>query len=248
MAKRPLGVAILAVLWMLVGVVNILYSICIFLFSTLMGSYLLGVMSILPLISSIFYLVIGIGLWKLKNWVRILVLVLLSLGVLLSIIPLLFGDYLEIIPISISIIIIWYLLQPNVGSAFTAHKGSVFGGVDDKEDTERRRLIMARISEERKTRAEEWKRTVHRIEKGVGEEEWKKTVQTINIKKLLSLMVGRGEIMSSDAAKELEVDRTTIANYVAYLEKNGFITIEGDTANPYLKPTKALMERVKKKQ
>lgn len=124
-----------------------------------------------------------------------------------------------------------YRLFASAYTGESAYIGPVLEKIDEKEDMEKRKLIMSRISEEKR----------------IMEEEWERTAQTISTKKLLSLIAKKGEIRASDAAKELEVDMVTVAKSADYLRKNDFITIEGDMSNPYLKATKLLLERVRRK-
>lgn len=124
-----------------------------------------------------------------------------------------------------------YRLFASAYTGESAYIGPVLGKVDEKDEMKKRKAAMAKISEEKK----------------IMEEEWERVAQTVNTKKLFGLLVRKGEIRASDAAKELEVDMLTLAKSAEYLKKNGFITIDGDLSNPYLRATKVLMERVRRK-
>jgi len=78
------------------------------------------------LVIGILYIVLGVGLLKLHNWARMLTLVFSALGALLHVLRLLrsmmhfmmFHAFWQGIVIAICVLIIWYLLQPEVKRAF----------------------------------------------------------------------------------------------------------------------------------
>lgn len=86
----------------------------------IIGLMLLGVAAV--------YVVMGIGLWKLQNWARILTIVLAGLGVLFFGMGMLlalvhfhvFFFFWRAIFLALNVWIIVYLLQPNVKQAFGA--------------------------------------------------------------------------------------------------------------------------------
>lgn len=88
--------------------------------SVIIGLMMLGVAAV--------YVVMGIGLWKLQNWSRILTIVLAGLGVLfygVGILGALFHFHIFLlfwraIFLALNVWIIVYLLQPNVKQAFGA--------------------------------------------------------------------------------------------------------------------------------
>lgn len=97
---RPLFVAIVAALYILLGVVTIIG-----------GVILLNVVGAIP---GIIVLVIGVGLWK--GWK-----IFWYLGVIFAIIDLIISIFafpVGIISLIISIIILWYLFRPNVKAFF----------------------------------------------------------------------------------------------------------------------------------
>ncbi len=97
---RPLFVAIVAALYILLGVVMIIG-----------GVILLNVAGAIP---GIIALVVGVGLWK--GWK-----IFWYLGVIFAIIDLIvsiFAFPVGIISLIISIIILWYLFRPNVKAFF----------------------------------------------------------------------------------------------------------------------------------
>ncbi len=121
MVKRPTGITILSVVTMVLGFILIIYTI-------LPLSFLTIRVSIVGIFFGVSFLIFGLGLWKLKNWARIFAIYGTIIVASYSLASLLFalfssyylfsGDYTGIIPLSISAIIIWYLLQPNVKSTF----------------------------------------------------------------------------------------------------------------------------------
>ncbi|MCW3129446.1 MAG: hypothetical protein N2V75_05035 [Methanophagales archaeon] len=116
MSKRPTGVTILAIWYLIEGVISIVGSIIyLSLITTSPLSYMyinsgiswwltFGV--VVSFISAIVYFITGWGLWRLRPWARIVALILAVIGIL------------SIYGIPISVIIIWYLLKSEVKAAF----------------------------------------------------------------------------------------------------------------------------------
>jgi hypothetical protein len=87
-----------------------------------------AVLGVVLLIGAGLCLLVGIGLWKLANWARILEIVLLALGVCFGLFGL-FGAFMnfhagqliwQVIILAIQIWIIVYLFKPHVKQAFGA--------------------------------------------------------------------------------------------------------------------------------
>ena len=135
--NRPVGVTILAVLQfigaglcVLLGILVVVGAGAGFLGSMTQGQGGTGgLMAMVGGALSVFFFVVaaiaallGWGLWSLKNWARIAVIVLSALGAVLSLLALLnFSSAIivgVIIRLAINGVIIWYLLQPNVAAAF----------------------------------------------------------------------------------------------------------------------------------
>ena len=135
--NRPVGVTILAVLEFigagfcaLAGILVVVGAGAGFLGSMTQGQGGMGgLMAMVGGALSVFFFVLaaiaallGWGLWSLKNWARIAVIVLSALGAILSLLALLnFSSTIivgVIIRLAINGVIIWYLLQPNVAAAF----------------------------------------------------------------------------------------------------------------------------------
>jgi hypothetical protein len=139
---RPTGVTILAVLEFLFAGLCILIGLLLMVGFGLLGgavgqagedgsgmALLMGlgaVAGVVFLVVALIPLIIGIGLWKLKNWARILVIVFSILGVLSNlagaVIPLTTGEPVSavssIIGLGVNGLIIWYMFQPHVKEAF----------------------------------------------------------------------------------------------------------------------------------
>ncbi|MGH9777661.1 MAG: hypothetical protein ACRD5I_04550 [Candidatus Acidiferrales bacterium] len=140
---RPTGVTILAILEFLGAGLFILLGLLFLVGFSLLGgaagqagegsgmAVLMGlgaVAGVVFLALALIPLAIGIGLWKLKNWARILVIVFSILGVLSNLagaaIPLMTGDPVSavssVIGLGVNGLILWYMFQPHVREAFGA--------------------------------------------------------------------------------------------------------------------------------
>ncbi len=142
--ERPTGVTVLAVLNFLGAGLYALLAVLFFLIGaggaasgmmSEMGggaaAFLLGLgaaVGVILLIFSAIGLAIGIGLWKLRNWARIVTIVLVGLSLLLGVIGLLgsliafeLGSLIfQAIFVALYAWIIWYLFQLHVKQAFGA--------------------------------------------------------------------------------------------------------------------------------
>ncbi len=82
----------------------------------------------MALVLGVLYIVLGVGLLKLANWARLVTLVFAALGALLHVLRLfhsmvhphlfMFHAFWSVMMTAICVLIIWYLLQPNVKQAF----------------------------------------------------------------------------------------------------------------------------------
>jgi len=141
--ERPTGVTILAVLEFLGAGLFILIGLLFLVGFGLLGgaagqagegggmAVLMGlgaVAGVVFLVLALIPLAVGIGLWKLRNWARILVIVFSILGVLSNLagaaIPLMTGDPVSavssVIGLGVNGLILWYMFQPHVKQAFGA--------------------------------------------------------------------------------------------------------------------------------
>ena len=140
--QRPTGVTILAVLAFIGAgllVAAALFSLLGGMLVSTMGASRMGmlagvgaaVIAVFLLIAAAVDIVVGVGLWKLKNWARIITIVLIGIGLLGSVLSIVspFGHMhvfffvfliRRLILAAIYAWILWYLFQPNVKQAFSA--------------------------------------------------------------------------------------------------------------------------------
>ncbi len=144
--ERPTGVTVLAVLQFIGAAFCVLAGLAFFFGGTFIGALagsaagggqggatgaglgmLIGAVGgVMFLIFAALYGVVGWGMWTLKNWARIVSLVLAAIGavvqipgVFVSLLHFRIGSMLwSIIWIGVNGLIIWYLLQPQVKLAF----------------------------------------------------------------------------------------------------------------------------------
>ena len=64
-------------------------------------------------------MVIGYGLWKLREWARIIYLILLAIGILFSFLMIVYGNKNYGGYLVIYAIVAWYLTRPDVKKAFS---------------------------------------------------------------------------------------------------------------------------------
>jgi uncharacterized membrane protein YfcA len=117
--QRPTGVTILAVLAIIGGVLGILGGLALIALGSI--NVLFAILGILLLIQSIASLAFGIGAWQLKAWAWQLGVAIEIARIVLSVLSILVGATSftsEIVGIIIAAIIIYYLYQPEIKSAF----------------------------------------------------------------------------------------------------------------------------------
>ncbi|MGO9643091.1 MAG: hypothetical protein ACLP1Y_17510 [Candidatus Acidiferrales bacterium] len=138
--QRPTGVTVIGIFQIAFGVLAILGGLMAFglgsavalhraafggAFGAVAGA-LGAILGIILLVIGVLYIVLGIGMLKLFNWARILTLVFTALAALLHVLRLLramthfmfiFASW-NVIVLAICVLILWYLLQPNVKQAF----------------------------------------------------------------------------------------------------------------------------------
>jgi len=137
---RPVGVTILAILYFLFGLLCILGGIGLLAGGGFMASiinqqggqgagFLAGLGAALGvgyLVGALIELLLGWGLWKLKNWARIITLIFMVIGAVFSVIGLVgtlahfnvISLVFTLIFLAIYALIIWYLLRADVRAAF----------------------------------------------------------------------------------------------------------------------------------
>lgn len=73
------------------------------------------------LMIALVYLVVGIGLWTLRNWARVLTLILVTIWLLFGLLSLLrYPTIFHIVRVLIDIAILAYLMLPDVKKVFAA--------------------------------------------------------------------------------------------------------------------------------
>ena len=138
--QRPTGVTILAVLCFIGTVLALLAALGSFFVGgigmTGMGGQATGMAGtmamfgafagVVMLTLAVLYLLIGLGLWKLRSWGRMLAIIVVAVGMVAalaglvkSFMPLHVGGVVwELIVIAIDVWILWYLFRPHVKQAF----------------------------------------------------------------------------------------------------------------------------------
>ncbi|HEY4900181.1 MAG TPA: hypothetical protein VIH91_05100 [Terriglobales bacterium] len=138
---RPTGVVLIAVYHFLAALMLAMVGVSLFaggkIFATMMGGAESGVFAGLGLlvgvVGAIFFLtfallyaVAGWGIWAMREWGRILSIVMAVVSLLFSLpglllmamsMNMLLGGY-RVLRIGISVLIIWYLTQPAIKTAF----------------------------------------------------------------------------------------------------------------------------------
>ncbi len=151
--QRPQGVLVLAVLYVLVGVLSVFSGLLLLAVQADLSNYLayLGirasfvsgtVLGVATMLIGALYIAVGWGLWHFREWARIVALILSGLGLLGSLFLMAIAlsaqsitlGVLELIPAGIDAAILWYLLQPNVAEAF-AGQGTYAGEISAGEST-----------------------------------------------------------------------------------------------------------------
>jgi len=141
--ERPIGVTILAVLEFISAGFILLLGLLLTVGLSALGAMgrggeggsVLGMLAalgaaagVLVMILAIIPLVIGIGLWKLKNWARIVVIVFSVLGLVSNLFGVIggvsAGEMVSlssgVIGLGINVLVLWYMQQAHVKQAFGA--------------------------------------------------------------------------------------------------------------------------------
>jgi hypothetical protein len=128
---RPTGVTILAVLNFIGAAILIIVGLLFMLGIGMAGGAVdsaggMGVLVTLGAVGGVILIVlgviagvIGIGLWKLANWARIVTIVCAVIGILGAVVGMIGGNiFSNLITLAIDGVILWYLFQSNVKEAF----------------------------------------------------------------------------------------------------------------------------------
>jgi hypothetical protein len=142
--NRPVGVTILAILDFIGAAFAVIFAILCFAGGGILASVMsqsqaqgggaglaalfgagAAIFGIVCLVFAALYALIGWGMWGLKNWARIVTLVLVGLGALNGLYGLVTHfNVFGIVVLAIQALIIWYLLKPDVAGAFKGAQGS----------------------------------------------------------------------------------------------------------------------------
>lgn len=150
---RPVGVTILAILDFLSALGCILGGIMMIAGGGLAASFMsqtqaqgsasgagflagMGALAgVFFLVCAAIYILLGVGLWKLKNWARMITVVLLAIGAVFQVIGLV-GVFMhfnivaltfDVVILGVEVLILWYLLSANVTAAFTSGQARAAG-------------------------------------------------------------------------------------------------------------------------
>src|SRR5579863_8598384 len=125
--QRPTGVTILAILYLLFGVVALLLGA---LLAAAGGSGVLnsvgygglsGIVSVIGggvAIAGVLGILVGWGMWSGKGWARLVALVLSVIGLIGGLGSLAIGSFSGIVSLIIDALVIWYLFRPHVKAYF----------------------------------------------------------------------------------------------------------------------------------
>ena len=95
------------------------------------GAVIGGVIGVFLLIFAALNAICGFGLWKMKEWARILTIVLCGIGACFGALGMMAGMlhfnillmFWRLAWLALDVIIVWYLLQPQVKAAFAQAQG-----------------------------------------------------------------------------------------------------------------------------
>ena len=137
--QRPTGVTIIAILSFLGAAACIMLGLFSFVGGAViakmlanmpgmsaLGGSIVAALGVVFLLIGALYAITGYGLWALKNWGRVIMIVLMALGLVFGLLGLVavFSNFtagaivMQVIRLAICAWILWYLFQPNVKQAF----------------------------------------------------------------------------------------------------------------------------------
>ena len=137
--QRPTGVTIIAILSFLGAAACIMLGLFSFVGGAViakmlanmpgmsaLGGSIVAALGVVFLLIGALYAITGHGLWALKNWGRVIMIVLMALGLVFGLLGLVavFSNFtagaivMQVIRLAICAWILWYLFQPNVKQAF----------------------------------------------------------------------------------------------------------------------------------
>lgn len=136
--NRPTGVAVLAILLFILSAFAIIGAIGLFVGGAFIGAMIAhnsgfagggamgaaigGFLGVGFLIAAGLNIACGYGLWNLREWGRMLTIILSAIGIFFALLNLMhfhaFVAFFVLIRLAIGVLIIWYLSQPQVKAAF----------------------------------------------------------------------------------------------------------------------------------
>ncbi len=130
---RPTGVAVLAILDLLAGILALIGGIFIAALggSGLLALYGYGFFSGFVAVAGGFVIIIGLlaivvgwGMWSGKEWAWILAIILYALGALSSLLSLAGGNLSSVVGLLINALLLWYMFRPHVKAFFGKGTGT----------------------------------------------------------------------------------------------------------------------------
>ena len=70
------------------------------------------------IVAGLFLLIVAYGLWNMKGWARVLVIVISSISLVIGLIRIVNGLIPAFVDITISVVVIWYMTRREVRMAF----------------------------------------------------------------------------------------------------------------------------------
>jgi hypothetical protein len=118
MTERPLGVTILGILWIIVGLLALLSGLGIAVVGTLVAGIIGLFLGFILIIIGLVDLALGIGCFKAWPWVWTIGVIFSILSIVMGLVNLLTSGASALISIIISVVILYYLFQPQVKAYF----------------------------------------------------------------------------------------------------------------------------------
>lgn len=82
------------------------------------GAAAAAIVGVLAIVFGILFIILGVALWRLKNWARITVIILASLNFLGALLALIGGNVISVVSLLIHGWIVWYLAFSDAKLAF----------------------------------------------------------------------------------------------------------------------------------
>ena len=131
--KTPIGIKILSILFYISGFVELIFGLLLFSgiknvlnntvsFTSLISGFI-TLFGVILLIFGLIIIILATGLWKGKNWARIVTLIFTILSIIGILSSILQGKFSNLISLTIEILIVYYLLfNKDVKTFFKSKK------------------------------------------------------------------------------------------------------------------------------